>query len=273
MKVVSFNMLAQSKIKREMFPKASHDTLKWHHRRGRLEELLKGFQADLLALQEVDSFSQYWDPFLKEQCQLQGRFASKSDRVGRGDGLYTGWNPLVLTLIEYDIISMSSLMSELMQSGAHPNTAQLFVFECINTTMRFCFINTHLYWAPGFDALRRNQMALIVQVCKERFGNELPIIICGDLNSDPESECCRYLKSVGFESVCGRLPFTVCSVGVFTDTLDHIWVKHDGKLYYSERVLVDLDHVVSQEEGGIPNISHPSDHLPIGAEIGFIGVE
>jgi mRNA deadenylase 3'-5' endonuclease subunit Ccr4 len=201
------------------------------------------------------------------RVKLDGRYAAKRPD-GLGDGLFTGWNPQKLALLEYDVVEMSSLMSELVSEGAFANIAQLFLFEEAETETRFVFINTHLYWAPGYDTLRKNQVALILTACKEKY-SDLPFVLCGDLNSDPDSECCRFLRGLGCASACTSLPFTVCTLDIFTDTLDHIWIYPASMVHAEECMLIDSEAAVSIEEGGIPSAEHPSDHLPIGAKITF----
>lgn len=281
MKVVTFNLLAQSKIKRIMFPRALHDTLKWHYRREKLRQIIGAFQADLLALQEVDFFDTHWSAFLADTCGYHGRFARKPKNSinnsnnydndnNIGDGLYTGWNPDIIQLVEYDTICMSTLMDELMERGAHPNIAQMFVFKECKSENLFCFVNTHLYWAPGFDALRRNQLALIVAVYKQKYDG-IPLILSGDLNSDIDSPACRFLRGqCGFVSACNKLPFTVCTMDIFVDTLDYIWLYPGDRFEHEECELVDISEAVSSREGGIPSLAHPSDHLPIGANIAIL---
>lgn len=50
-RVLTFNMLAQGSIKREMFPYCATDTLKWAVRRNRLAAEIEAYDADICAFQ------------------------------------------------------------------------------------------------------------------------------------------------------------------------------------------------------------------------------
>lgn len=67
-----------------------------------------------------------------------------------------------------------------------------------------------------------------------------------------------------YASTRGEPPFTNCTPG-FTGTLDYILFcpsDHIKPISYLELP----DSEASDIAGGLPNLSHPSDHLPIGAE-------
>ena len=228
--------------------------------------MITRFKADICALQEVDFYQVHWSEFMGrtfDGCE----FAEKSGKSN--EGLLTGWSGNV-KMLEYQTVDLSPTMQSLIDAGAKGNIAQMFLFKQVSHDHhhKFVFINTHLYWAPGHDSLRRDQVAYLVKIYQEKYF-DLPLVLAGDLNSDPQSECCLYLQSLGCMSLCRNLPFTVYCPGVFVDTLDYIWLYtgNQSSPSFKEIVLVDAEKVISDEEGGIPNIAHPSDHLPIGAEI------
>ena len=62
----------------------------------------------------------------------------------------------------------------------------------------------------------------------------------------------------------GEPPFTNCTPD-FTDTLDYIFFSPSD--YLKPVSILELPVLDSPDvTGGLPNYSHPSDHLPIGAE-------
>ncbi len=63
-RVVSYNILAQSKVKRPCFPYCNAGQLKWNQRREAILTEVLSFDADILCLQEVDNFDIWWQPRL-----------------------------------------------------------------------------------------------------------------------------------------------------------------------------------------------------------------
>ncbi len=62
----------------------------------------------------------------------------------------------------------------------------------------------------------------------------------------------------------GEPPFTNCTPD-FTDTLDYVFFSPTDNI--KPVSFLDLPEPDSPDvAGGLPNYSHPSDHLPIGAE-------
>lgn len=245
-----------------MFPQALNDTLKWNHRKPLIVKMLSEFSADILCLQEVDFYAKYYEQTLQD-LGFEGMYAGK--QLEGGDGLYVGWRADQYILLEYSVIDLCSTMQSLVEAGAHANIAQISLLKHTTHNKAFLLCNTHLYWKQGYDAVRLDQIDLIVSTCKAKHPYIENIILCGDLNSDPQSECCKHLDAHGFRSICTDMPYTVCSTS-FTDTLDYIWV-HPNSIQAEQCTLMDPNDAVSVEEGGIPNIMHPSDHLPIGANI------
>ncbi len=263
MKVVSFNLLAQTKIKRVLFPQAATITLKWAHRSILLYELFSEFDADILCLQEMDLYDEHFASHLTG-LGYEGRFASKREKTG--DGLYTGWQMDKYALLQYHVLDLSPTMPGLIASGANANIAQICLLRDLQAERDFLMVSTHLYWAPGYDELRRDQISFIVDYCSQSYPEAL-VILCGDLNSDPESLCCQLLRERNFTSCCSR-PFSVYSPN-FVAVLDYIWVCPGSAVAFEDCPIVDAAQVLSTSEGGIPNIRFPSDHIPVGAHIHF----
>ena len=67
-----------------------------------------------------------------------------------------------------------------------------------------------------------------------------------------------------YEKALGEHPNTNVTPG-FTGTLDYIFFQPSGSLKFIN--LLALPPLDSPDlKGGLPNYSHPSDHLPIGAD-------
>ncbi|XP_057448796.1 carbon catabolite repressor protein 4 homolog 4 isoform X2 [Lotus japonicus] len=155
--------------------------------------------------------------------------------------------------------------------------------------------NTHLYWDPEWADVKLAQanyllsrLAQFKTLVSERYECMPEVIVAGDFNSTPGDKVYQCLISgnpssgllpdciekapiplcSAYASTRGEPPFTNYTPG-FTGTLDHILFcpsDHIKPISYLE--LPDSD--ATDIAGGLPNFSHPSDHLPIGAEFEII---
>ncbi|KAK7252570.1 hypothetical protein RIF29_36617 [Crotalaria pallida] len=152
--------------------------------------------------------------------------------------------------------------------------------------------NTHLYWDPELADVKLAQakyllsrLAQFKTLVSDSYGFVPEVIVAGDFNSvpgdlvyqhlisgDPSSklmtECLDESPPIPlcsvYASTRGEPPFTNYTPG-FTGTLDYILLcpsDHIKPVSFLE--LPDSD--AADIAGGLPNYSHPSDHLPIGAE-------
>ncbi|KAL8170534.1 hypothetical protein V2J09_022338 [Rumex salicifolius] len=148
--------------------------------------------------------------------------------------------------------------------------------------------NTHLdpKWADVKLAQAKyllSRLARFKMTIAERFNYKPSLIVTGDFNSTPgdkvyqqmiwgsstsqaelgDDELLIPLSSL-YAQTRGEPPFTNCTPG-FTGTLDYIFFTPSDAIKP-----VSLLEVPGPESpsvaGGLPNLHHPSDHLPIGAE-------
>ncbi|KAE8657197.1 Carbon catabolite repressor protein 4-like protein 4 [Hibiscus syriacus] len=151
--------------------------------------------------------------------------------------------------------------------------------------------NTHLYWDPEWADVKLAQAKYLLARLSQfktrvtdRFERTPSVILCGDFNSTPGDKVYQYLISGNssstssdrsleelplplcslYASTSGEPPFTNCTPD-FTDTLDYVFFSPSDRLKpVSILQLPELDS--PDVAGALPNYSHPSDHLPIGAE-------
>ncbi|XP_050130884.1 carbon catabolite repressor protein 4 homolog 4 isoform X5 [Malus sylvestris] len=151
--------------------------------------------------------------------------------------------------------------------------------------------NTHLYWDPSWADVKLAQAKYLVSrlaqfktLVSDRFECTPSLIVAGDFNSVPGDKVYQYLISGNTSSaptmdiledlpipLCstyaytrGEPQFTNCTPG-FTGTLDYIFFSpsdHIKPVSFLELPGPDSSDV----DGGLPNLFHPSDHLPIGVE-------
>ncbi|OMO93715.1 Endonuclease/exonuclease/phosphatase [Corchorus olitorius] len=155
--------------------------------------------------------------------------------------------------------------------------------------------NTHLYWDPAWADVKLAQakyllsrLAKFKTMVTEKFECIPSLVLSGDFNSTPGDKVYQYLisgnsSSASSMSCLEEVPLPLCSVHAFTrgeppftnctpdftNTLDYIFFSPSDCL--KPVGILDLPELDSPDvAGGLPNYSHPSDHLPIGAEFEII---
>ncbi|CAJ1930868.1 unnamed protein product [Sphenostylis stenocarpa] len=152
--------------------------------------------------------------------------------------------------------------------------------------------NTHLYWDPEWADVKLAQAKYLLSriekfktLVSDRYECIPEVIVAGDFNSMPGDMVYQYLVSGNpssnlipncleesppiplcsvYASTRGEPPFTNYTPG-FTGTLDYILFSPSDiikPISFLELPDSDAGDIV----GGLPNLSYPSDHLPIGAE-------
>ncbi|KAH7429869.1 hypothetical protein KP509_09G069400 [Ceratopteris richardii] len=161
----------------------------------------------------------------------------------------------------------------------------------------FIVTNTHIYWDPDWVDVKLAQVKYLVtcisgfkRLLEAKLHTEIPFIICGDFNSTPGDQVYSYLISAEGSTMdnpgvslsmeqksekCMPLYSLYASfkdepdftnfTPEFTGTIDYIFFSSFDIIKPSSLLVVPSAE--SEDlKGGLPNQSHPSDHLPIGAD-------
>ncbi|KAH7447330.1 hypothetical protein KP509_01G101600 [Ceratopteris richardii] len=326
-RLVSYNILAQTYVRSTCFPHSPSPCLRWKARSKALIERLLSFNADILCLQELDAF----ESFYKEQLDDHGYSSIYVQRPGRKkDGCGIFYCRARLSLVENQVIQYNDLVpqingtqlsmeqdmsadesSETDADRGDPNDPRVRLKrDCVGIIAAFrafhawdstfVIANTHIYWDPDWADVKLAQAKHLVasvssfrSLLETKLDTNIPVVICGDFNSQPGDQVYNYLTSStssegsllddapellsADQSTNGCLPLHSVYAFVkdepdftnftpdFTGTLDYIFFTSFDTLKP-----VKLLEVPSAEaghlEGGLPNYNHPSDHLPIGVD-------
>ena len=188
------------------------------------------------------------------------------------------------------------------------NVASVAYLENKETHMRFLIANAHLHWDPAYKDVKLVQTAMLMDEIQRLInawsahpGNhaihqiirndssKLPVIICGDFNSTPQSGVYEFLSNghvpqnhedfgsytygtfteeglshqLGLKSSyshIGELSFTNLTPS-FKGVIDYIW--YSSTTLNVTGLLGDVDREYISNVIGFPNWHHPSDHVPI----------
>lgn len=184
-RIMTFNMLAQSLIKRELFPD-SGDILKWKPRRKMIIEEIKLYNPDILTLQEQDNYEQFY----KEVFENMGYNVRYHHHPTKKHGCGIAYKHEKFREVKYTTVDYNT-DDTCAPSFMTGNIAQIIGLEFNdNPKVGFVVGNTHLYWRPSANYERFRQITIYEKrflEFKTSLGEDKRWIslLQGDFNSEP----------------------------------------------------------------------------------------
>ena len=268
-KVVDYNILAQCYASSQLYPYTPIWALQWEYRKHRILQELLSYQADILAIQEMQANA--FDDFFHPQLQREGYEGlykrktreSMTDDPSTIDGCAIFYRSDRFSLLEqYGIEYNEAARQQTMDRKAlrrlmRGNIALVVVLEeltggmaMINGMMRrmrkkrVCVANTHMYWDPDYADVKLWQTYVLTQELEKLIlHRQLPLVLCGDFNSLVDSSVYEFLM---------------------TQQVQH------GDDVYGEQGVGDVCHVLPSRH---PHAHHPSltHHLALTSAYASIG--
>eukprot|EP00069_Balaena_mysticetus_P000340 bmy_03500T0 len=201
--LMSYNILAQDLMQQssELYVHCHPDILSWNYRFANLMQEFQHWDPDILCLQEVQE-DHYWEQ-LEPSLRMMGFTCFYKRRTGcKTDGCAVCYKPtrfrlLCASPVEYfrpglellnrDNVGLVLLLQPLVPEGLGPvSVAPL------------CVANTHVLYNPRRGDVKLAQMAIFLaevdKVARLSDGSHCPIILCGDLNSVPDSPLYNFIR-------------------------------------------------------------------------------
>lgn len=223
-RLVSYNLLAEIYATQQAYPHCDFWALHWAYRRTNLFREIVDAQGDILCLQEVqaDAFQDFFQPLLSEKG-YEGHYKSKTREsmglMGKVDGCALFWRRNKFRLSENYAIEFNECARRaatamgLTPDESHQyihhlskdNIVQVAVLEVLQrprtgrmSHSSICVANTHLYSNPDFPDVKLWQCHALLQEL-EHFVHprQLPLLLCGDFNSEPTSAVYELLATQG----------------------------------------------------------------------------
>jgi endonuclease/exonuclease/phosphatase family metal-dependent hydrolase len=242
----------------------------WQHRRHRVLALILKQMPHLLGVQEA----------LPEQMSdlRTGLSAYASYGVGRDDGNDRGEYSAIFYLRErYELLDqgtfwLSDTADAVGSRGWDAALPRICTWvklrdRCID--QQLCFMNTHLDHAGA--VARRESARLLLARSQQIAGASMSVILTGDFNTGPTSDVYRTMvNNTHFQD-------TKLSSETGHHGPDGTWATFDVKRGIADRIdyiyctsmhfrVLQHMHLTDND-----NVSYPSDHLPVVAELAFIG--
>ena len=287
-RVVSFNTLAQVYCKSDFFPWAPKAVTRWKNRFTALCDYLDATKFDIAALQEVDNFNTQWLPYAKKN-KYGSHYVQRTQATNaKKDGSCVLWRDAAFELVSTRALEYNALADAIPVSddaegaeGTEADPAKRYIRDCVaNLTLlrqksdgaEVLVACTHIYWDPACADVKLAQTKMLLEVAEqfraerqELTKKKVHFICAGDFNSMPTSDVYQALAK-NLRSVSqGCEPAYTNVTPSFTECIDYIFVSSDVNV-------VNVQEQPSRESlgEGLPNASHPSDHLPVIADIQFM---
>lgn len=325
-KVMNWNVLADLYCTESMYPYAEKWTLSWSWRKHLILKELKSMACDIITLQEVqkDAYDDWFKPQLAE-AGFEGVYQQKKREpiFHRGKYVAEGCATFYKTtrfkrvdkhVIDYDKLSSNELAANKeneagLQRLSKGNIAVAVILEDLQIKATsssqasgdsgghlLCVINTHILADPGFTDVKLWQANMLLrsleQTCKH-----MPMLLCGDFNSMPDSAVYELLRANSVRSdhedlkvdPCGLIKRTnfghnltlgssyeTCNIQEadytnytedFKGTLDYIWYTSDSLVVLAISQVDDESQLC--QETALPSSTKPSDHVSLVATFKF----
>ncbi|KAL5544768.1 hypothetical protein UlMin_008552 [Ulmus minor] len=202
--VVSYNILGvENALKHpDLYVKVPSKLLEWDRRKKLIRKEVDRYNASILCLQEVDRFDDLDDLFQKDG--FKGVYKARTGEAYDGCAIF--WKEELFTLLHQENIEFQSF-------GLRNNVAQLCVLKMnqnhseldANTqsadssiqSRRLVIGNIHVLFNPKRGDIKLGQVRMLLEKASKlsREWGCIPVVICGDLNSIPQSPIYEFLAS------------------------------------------------------------------------------
>lgn len=243
------------------YPKQGENS--WENRKDWMIGQIEFYGPDIFGVQETMPNQMKDMDSLMESYDFIG--------VGRDDGKNKGeysaifYNNKKFKILESSTFWLSQTPEKVSMGwdAANNRVCTYALFENVKTKEKFWVFNTH-FDHVGTTA-RLNSTKLILKRIAEITDNNLPIILMGDFNLEPESENIQLIKTILEDAKEMSLTIPFGPMGTFnnfefdkpvTRRIDYIFVSKNN-------IQVDKYAVLSDNK----DLKYPSDHLPVYVEI------
>ncbi|XP_068701978.1 nocturnin-like [Montipora foliosa] len=274
-RVMQWNILADalsSSSPTENFIKCPARALEWSNRKLRsLQEILT-YDPDVIALEEIDHFEDYFLPSLRE-LGYEGLFAPKRDSPCLKFPNNSGPDGCAL-FYDFDRFSVVNHTDIALKDSDGNLTSQVALIVNLLDKVQgrtLCCGVTHFKAKEEYRDLRFSQGNEVLKCIFESLGDDKTVLICGDFNAEPSEPVCQLMEENhcvcmknSYVSATGENPeFTTWKFRPgdreVKHTIDYIW--HSPNLNVTGCVKVPESDIVP--ENLLPCLEYPSDHLSL----------
>lgn len=222
--VMSYNVLCDKYATRQIYGYCPQWAMAWEYRKNAILKEILQFNADILALQEVET-EQFWNFFLPELKKngYEGIFNAKSRAKTMSeeerryvDGCAVFWHTSKFALLKEHLVEFSQLaaahaegaddmVNRVMQRDNIGVMALLEMVDAVpeldNTKPKVVVTNAHIHWDPQFKDVKVIQTVMLLRELKTFLDESIPgakttpFIICADMNSMVDSGVIEFVEN------------------------------------------------------------------------------
>mmetsp|Transcript_25446 Transcript_25446/g.46111 ORF Transcript_25446/g.46111 Transcript_25446/m.46111 type:complete len:617 (-) Transcript_25446:205-2055(-) len=338
-RILTYNCLAEIYATQQQYPYCDFWALSWDFRFQNILREIVDVGPDVVCLQEVQA-DHYEDHFYSAMSDagFEGVYKQKTRQsmglAGKVDGCALFWRRTKFHLVESYSIEFNELaqrqasqvlgMNPRSEEGAaylnrlsKDNVAQLVVIELAQPSLatrsnrepinQVCIANTHLYSNKDFPDVKLWQTWQLLQEL-ETFvlsrGTNLPLMICGDFNSTPDTAVYDLMSrqavhpghpdvnmnnaddtasilpdamsithafqlGSAYNTVIGEEPKATNFTTGFKGVLDYMWYSAQNLRPLSTAPIPD-ESVLTQHGEALPSTQYSSDHLMLISDMQII---
>lgn len=197
--LMSYNILAQGLLEGNdfLYSHCRPDVLIWDHRKKNLLEEMSKADADIMCLQELQE--DHYEEVFKPQLESKGYSCIYKRRTGnKQDGCGIFFRNSVFELDRYEAVEFARAGISVLDRDNVGLVALLKPkdFDRCDPDFRLCVSTTHLLFNPRRGDIKLAQLCLLLAeidrmafrgVGAENRPSYFPVILCGDMNSEPHS--------------------------------------------------------------------------------------
>ena len=262
--LLQFNTLADALS--DSFPLVDGNVLKWEHRRTLLVEQILKAAPDVVCMEEVDHFDDWFAPRLAVHGYTGVFFPKAPGRDGcamfvKGDRVRFG-SAQVQRVCLRDHIDIRAVPNADGRQGAI--VAEL---ELVASGRRVVVAVTHLKAKSEFDDVRFHQTKALLSLLAAHRANGLPIVLAGDFNTEPASTAIALVTKEGFRSAydLSSLKYTTWKIRPPSEAcrvIDYIFYSPESLQLVAVTPMPTPNEIPHPR---LPSARFASDHLPLQA--------
>ena len=207
--IICYNVLSQTILKNHMmlYSKCNPTHLEWAYRWDLLQNTFQIMNADVFCLQEVqqDHYVSHFLPFFS-YLGYKGLYKKRTGE--QIDGCAIFYRESVFQLIEYSDVEYKQ--NDFLDRD---NIGLVCIFNHLRSNQNVCIATTHLLFNPKRTNIKLAQMMIFLSEIERLsyVGNDryCPVIMTGDLNSEPNSPVINLIEKGFLDS-----PHSIEQVGI-----------------------------------------------------------
>lgn len=195
--IFSYNVLAR------MYEKFQDVSEEYRDYRFRINKIVRDIQtslmqkvkSDFICLQEVDTYNEQFNDIL--QANGYESIFVKRPRLYHSDGCVLAWKKISWDMVQLKQIDFNSHpYAQKYSDFFRDNVGIIGMFEHKATNKRVLVATAHFFWNPEYEYVKFGQAEMLLDIVTQFYLDqpEIPILICGDFNSLPDSNVIRLFQ-------------------------------------------------------------------------------